>query len=221
MPDTNLTTTLDAAMADPIIQTAAERVARTKAELADRAAVTKQVRETVQQLASRIAAIDACRAEIAKRRKRGDCHPGDIGSLDALAIDREGLAEMKAEADTLLAQRSGEEDGARRALAEASAALSYAENTVTFAALNEHAQHLLDLLTATMAQAAKVGQHIEGHAAIAPLMTRADRIGVILGDAIGHLGEAGRRIGATDFRWVPRSDLMDLLRETTIRGRPR
>ncbi len=212
---------LDAILADPAITRAAERVARAKAAVAERTRETGQARETVQQLAARIAAIDAYRAEIADRRKRGERHDGDVGALDAIAIDREGLVELKAEADAKLDGFQREEDATRRELGEATEALVYAETAAAFVALNAHAEHLLDLLSRTMVQATEAGKRLEGQAALTPLMKRTDRLGVILGEAIGQLGEAGRRVGATEFRWVPNGDLMDQLRETIIRGRPK
>jgi chromosome segregation ATPase len=145
-------TIADAAFA---VSTAHAHVQRASAELA---AANAQY----DQIAERVAALDATRAEIIARRQRGNLQPDDGAQLELAAADREGLSGILAEAEAVVTAARGPGQEARQALSEAQRGLQIAEDTAAMGRLVEHAGRLDALMLATTGQIAEVQARL-GH----------------------------------------------------------
>lgn len=157
------TDTIDALPIDPAIAAAADHVARAEADLAAHRRVTAQAQEAEGQIAARIADIDAKRAAIRERRADGDRRDGDGAELELLALDREGLAEMLAEAAQNRTEAQEREERAGRVVATARHALQHAEDQAALAALKQHADAIGRVLFETVEAMAEVGRRVGSH----------------------------------------------------------
>lgn len=94
-------------MPHPSITAAARQIAAAVAEHEKSSAALDCALAARARIADRIAALDASRAEIIVRRQRGEVLPDDGGALALNAADREGLAAMTADADTMVSAARG------------------------------------------------------------------------------------------------------------------
>lgn len=157
------TDTIDIATPDPVIAAAADHVARAEADFASHQRVTQQAREAEQQLADRIADLDTRRAAIGARRQDGDRREGDGAELELLTLDRQGLAEMLAEAAQTRAEAQEAEQQAAQVAGFARQALQHAEDQATLAALKAHADAVGRVLRQTVEEMAAIGRRIGSH----------------------------------------------------------
>lgn len=109
-----------------------------------------------QVVADRISAIDADRSAIIARRQHGDSRPGDAGTVELLAADRQGLEAILAEREAEVTKAKAALAAARQALVTAQREMQRSEDEVTHAALKEHASKLDALLLATVTQIGEV-----------------------------------------------------------------
>lgn len=147
----------------PAVAAAAQRVAKAEALLAEQQRVAAQANEARDGIHARIAALDARRDGIKRRRLDGDARNGDGAELELIALDREGLEELGREAAATVAERVNEESSAASALEAARAELARAEDLAEIDALKQHADAVGAVMLETVRAIGAVGRRIGGH----------------------------------------------------------
>jgi hypothetical protein len=115
------------------------------------AAAAADADEHLATIAARVDAMAGERAAIAARRAAGHHAPDDGARLAVIAVDSEMLAGMLADASTAATLARQRAAGAASQLAQAREVYAREEARIELAALDGHAEKLLELLAATLA----------------------------------------------------------------------
>jgi hypothetical protein len=144
----------------PAITAAAGFVASATARFEAAKGAQEAAQKNAAAVRSRVAALEAERADIVRRRTAGQQDEGDAGRLTLIAADLEGLGPLVAEAEAAVAEARRKAETEDHLVANARAQLDRAEAEARLAALVTHAQQLDVLLTATLGQVAEVAARI-------------------------------------------------------------
>ncbi len=135
----------------PSVTAAAAHLAAAEQDAAEAGQTSAHAEAQMNVLRQRIATADGAKAAIAARRNTGDRRDADAGELALLALDREGLVALLAEAQAAVAPLHVARDQAQRHLALANERLQNAKDADELAALVLHADALAGLLEQTLA----------------------------------------------------------------------
>ncbi len=144
-------TSNDTIVADSAISASAVAVAAAEVRLSRARAALEEADAAARRLRERITDLEAQRAAIVSRRKRGDHQDDDGPRLSLLGADLTGLADLEAEAASAVAAARAAEDTAEAAVSTTKANLSRAEAAAAVRLLSAHAAELEARLTETLA----------------------------------------------------------------------
>ena len=140
----------------PAVIAAAQHLAAAEQDAAEADQTSAHVEAQVNVLRQRIASANSAKAEIAARRNAGQHHPDDAGNLALIALDREGLVDLLAQAEAAATPLRTAAAAARLALQHAQQHHQHAQDATEEAALVIHAGRLAELLAQTLAELGEV-----------------------------------------------------------------
>jgi len=207
---------------DPELQQRTRDIASARARAEATAADVTAAFAEVTALQARLGELDERRAALIERRVRGEHRPDDGQEAELLALDREGLESMIAEAESVAEIVQGKNAMAQQELQAAEAALRRLEQNRTAAALSDYLVKVIDLQQRALAQHADVALLADGadpKAALAGLIAHAEKLDIVIRTTVAQIVALGQQAGQTLPAWGPSPATWEALRRVqSMRG---